>query len=275
MSWMNGNYRRIRKHTFTSLWDLDKDIISLAKGLPSHGFLANPSGLYPYVYLTQYVKALSQYHFGTKFSRLKILDWGCGKGHVSKLIRDLAPEKLESCDILSELQDSTFGQQVPIIEKLGLNVTPLTHDFVLPFADGSFDIVLSFGVLEHVPNDAASLAEIQRILKPNGLFFCFYLPAKLSWTQRIARSKGENYHDRLYTERTIRDLLSATEMQPIDLWYRQLLPKNTVRYPAFRLFERMDQLITESSPLRYLATNVEFVAVKTKSVVEAESMEIT
>ncbi len=51
-------------------------------------------------------------------------------------------------------------------------------------------------------------------------------------------------------------------MEILDLWYRQLLPKNSVRYPKFRLFERLDQFATEFSPLRYFATNLEFVAAK-------------
>jgi len=54
-------------------------------------------------------------------------------------------------------------------------------------------------------------------------------------------------------------------MELVDLWYRQLLPKNSVHYPNFRLFEKMDQFATENTPLRYFATNVEFVSVKPKS----------
>jgi len=40
----------------------------------------------------------------------------------------------------------------------------------LPFRDGSFDLVVSAGVLHHVPDIAAAIAEIHRVLKPAGLF---------------------------------------------------------------------------------------------------------
>ncbi len=43
----------------------------------------------------------------------------------------------------------------------------------LPFASGSFDTVLSHEVLEHVQDDARSLAEIARVLRPNGRLVLF------------------------------------------------------------------------------------------------------
>lgn len=38
----------------------------------------------------------------------------------------------------------------------------------IPFADGSFDLVLATDVIEHVDDDMAALREIRRILKPGG-----------------------------------------------------------------------------------------------------------
>ncbi len=258
----SSDFIRLRKNTFSSHWHLDDEITATAATLPSHHFLHNPSGQYAYIYLTNYIKTLSERHFGVPFNQLSVLDWGCGKGHVSKLLRDLTPGRLESCDIQLDKDDSAFGQKTPILDRFQIPVTPLTHPSQLPYADASFDIVVSFGVLEHVPNDAASIAEITRILKPGGLFFCFYLPTKLSWTQKIARSRGDEYHDRLYTRQTIDTLLKPTGLQLRDYWYRQLLPKNTITYPAFRTFEQIDQLFTRYTPLRYFATNIEFVASK-------------
>ena len=256
------NSALLRKAIFSKSWPLDEEIRETAATLPSHHFLANPSGQYLYVYLTRFVKALSEKHFGRPFSELSVLDWGCGKGHVSKLIRDLGPRQLDSCDILSARDDSAFGQEVPLIKQFGIQVRPLEHEYVLPYDSATFDVVLSVGVLEHVPNDRASLAEIVRVLKPDGLFFCFFLPTRLSWTQQVCRWLGDHYHDRLYTEERVNEMLSEAGLELLDMWYRQLLPKNSVHYPYFRFFERIDQLMTERTPLRYFATNMEFVSVK-------------
>jgi SAM-dependent methyltransferase len=262
MGSLDDAVRLLRTETFSKHWPLDEEIREISAPVASHGFLANPSGQYLYVYLTRFVKALSEKHFGCSFGNLTVLDWGCGKGHVSKLIRDLGPKHLDSCDILSDRGDSAFGQEIPIIKRFDIQVKPLQHEYVLPYESASFDAVLSVGVLEHVSNERASLAEIFRVLKPQGLFFCFFLPTRLSWTQQVSRWRGVDYHDRLYTEDHVREMLSAVGLDLLDVWYRQLLPKNSPRYPKFRLFERMDQLVTEYTPLRYFATNIEFVSVK-------------
>jgi ubiquinone/menaquinone biosynthesis C-methylase UbiE len=39
----------------------------------------------------------------------------------------------------------------------------------LPFHDGAFDAVVSFGVLHHTPDTASAVREVHRVLKPGGL----------------------------------------------------------------------------------------------------------
>jgi len=224
---VNDSVRLLRIEAFSIPWPLDEEIRAIAATSPSHSFLANPSGQYLYVYLTRFVKALAEKHFGCAFSDLRVLYWGCGKGQASKLIRDLGPRHLDGCDIVSDRDDSAFGQEIPLITRFGIQVKALEHEYILPYDSATFDVLLSVGVLEHVPHERASLAEITRVLKPGGLFFCFFLPARLSWTQQICRWRGENYHDRLYTEGRVKELLAPTGMELLDVWYRQLLPKNS------------------------------------------------
>lgn len=41
----------------------------------------------------------------------------------------------------------------------------------LPFEDASFDVVVAFGVLHHIPNVSRVLSEINRVLRPGGKIF--------------------------------------------------------------------------------------------------------
>jgi SAM-dependent methyltransferase len=60
-----------------------------------------------------------------------------------------------------------LGNRIPFGETdtRGVRNESITH---LTFGDHSFDYVLNFDVLEHIPNPEAGLGEIHRVLKPNG-----------------------------------------------------------------------------------------------------------
>ncbi|MEW6281659.1 MAG: class I SAM-dependent methyltransferase, partial [Candidatus Eremiobacterota bacterium] len=85
-------------------------------------------------------------------------------------------------------------------------------------------------------------------------------PYRGSWVMHLVRVFGNWYHDRLYGERQVGDLTAAADLRVLDMWHRQLFPKNRVPYPFPYLLERLDQWLTEHTPLRYLATSLEFVA---------------
>jgi 2-polyprenyl-3-methyl-5-hydroxy-6-metoxy-1,4-benzoquinol methylase len=152
--------------------DLDPFLADVAHRMDTHRFLG---GATQGCYLRQ-VALISDYmeSIGRRPENVTVLDWGTGKGHITYL---LAAQgfRVTSCDVESQAVDSTFGQQTPIVAECKFPIVPLKHDWLLPFPDASFDVVVSFGVLEHVPNDSASLAEIRRILKPDGVFFFLFL----------------------------------------------------------------------------------------------------
>lgn len=225
--------------------------------------MTNPAVVHIYDYLVQYTRRM-MLDVSTDADRtLDVLDWGSGKGHITSLCQDHFPEaRVVSCDVTGDdvADDSTFGQTTPLIERRGIDVVPLRDPIELPFDDASFDAVLSFGVLEHVANDVRSLSEIRRVLRPGGHLFCYFLPRRWSWTQWVERRRGCTYHDRLYDRHQVRAMLRMTGYDLVDLWHRQLLPKNSFRYPSTRAFERLDQTLVRWTPLRYLTTNLEFVA---------------
>jgi SAM-dependent methyltransferase len=90
-----------------------------------------------------------------------VLEVGSGDG---KFLRTLGVERprvrAHGCDIRAwESPDP------------GIDFRVMEND--IPYADGTFDAVLVVDVLEHVPDPAHTVAEIARVLKPDGRFVGF------------------------------------------------------------------------------------------------------
>ena len=73
------------------------------------------------------------------------------------------------CGIRDVVFDNLVTQDIYLTPTATLITAP--GDARLPFADGSFDLVLLDSVLEHVPDPVALLAEGRRLLKPGGNIF--------------------------------------------------------------------------------------------------------
>jgi SAM-dependent methyltransferase len=85
-------------------------------------------------------------------SEARALDLGCGNG-LHKTLCEQAGYRTVGLDADPE-------QNPPI----------LGDAHALPFADASFDFVLSMAVLEHIRYPHIALGEVHRVLKPGGLF---------------------------------------------------------------------------------------------------------
>lgn len=236
--------------------NLDTYLSGVAARMETHGFLGKAT---QGVYLSQVemLVRLSQERFG-RVAGVRVLDWGTGKGHISYLLKK-AGFDVVSCDVASETIDSSFGQTTPIIADNGIEVVPLEHEYILPFDAAQFDIVVSFGVLEHVPNDRESLRELRRVVSPGGFMFFSFLPYSTSWSQKLAHWRGDFYHSRLYSIRTVEALAKESGFAVDSIWHGQIFPKNSMGYS--RAIEKIDRFITSNTPLKYLATNLEGVLI--------------
>ena len=189
----------------------------------------------------------------------RLLDWGCGFGQVSALLRE------EGVDVVAF--DVCPGLDAPTtapLDRFPEIVAHLSSDPVaLPFESGSFDTVLSCGVLEHVEDPDGSLEEIRRILRPSGTFYVTNLPNRYSYTEKIARLLGLYYHgklpnDRVYTRRTARALLETHGFEVRELRLVHMLPL-TLGGPS-RLIWSASRALERIPGLNLAATSVELVA---------------
>jgi ubiquinone/menaquinone biosynthesis C-methylase UbiE len=98
----------------------------------------------------------------------RLLELGVGTGYYScELAEWIAPDgTLELFDLQQKFLDHT----IQAATQRGLsNLVPTQGDATdLPYADASIDAVILTAVLGEIPDRAAALREIHRVLKPNG-----------------------------------------------------------------------------------------------------------
>ena len=71
----------------------------------------------------------------------------------------------------------------------------------LPFADASFDVVLSGGLLEHFREPGPVIGEMTRVLRPGGLFYADIVPRRRSlyrWSERGRMARDEHLAAGIY-----------------------------------------------------------------------------
>lgn len=133
-----------------------------------------------------------------------VLDVGCGTGTLALLAKaevgdlgrvngiDASPEMIAVAQQKAHQQKREVDFQTGVIE-------------ALPFADGTFDVVLSSLMFHHLPPDLKQrgLAEIYRVLKPGGRVLIVdmtrptTLPQRLTMTALVHHGQTSDVHDLL------------------------------------------------------------------------------
>jgi SAM-dependent methyltransferase len=116
-------------------------------------------------YYHQFVDVISRYRDWRSVRRL--LDFGCGSGRILvHFLRDADGPQVIGCD-LDAAMIAWCRDHLPSGEFTVIEVSQ-----VLPYADATFDAVISLAVLPAFGPDALNecLAEMRRVLAPGGLF---------------------------------------------------------------------------------------------------------
>ncbi|HEY9033922.1 MAG TPA: class I SAM-dependent methyltransferase [Pseudomonadales bacterium] len=140
----------------------------------------------------------------------KVLDLGCGDGrHViaTYMAADVDVIGVDLC--LADLQRAQ-DKYADFIERDNAGkhfALANANALQLPFADNSFDKIICSEVLEHIPDYEGVLAEIDRILKPGGLFCASvprFWPEWVCWHYSDEYHENEGGHVRIFLEKQLR-----------------------------------------------------------------------
>jgi ubiquinone/menaquinone biosynthesis C-methylase UbiE len=193
----------------------------------------------------------------------RILDWGAGWGQTSLLLRahglDVVAYDVDDKGAAAGL---LAGGDVPYVVARGP---------ALPFAAAEFDAVLNCGVLEHVADETAALAELYRVLRPGGRLFTYHLPNRHAYAEWLGRRLGRFHHDRTYTRAQACHLFEQAGFRVLACRPFHLLPRNVWGGPSRRVdlaagvaqaYDALDAALVRVPGLARLATAWALVAAR-------------
>lgn len=138
------------------------------------------------------------------------------------------------------------------------------------FAQGSFDMVCLWDVIEHLPDPKAALGKIRKLLKPDGLLL-INLPDIGTWQAKLAGKRFWwilSVHLHHFTRKSIRDICSRTgfEVFHFQRYWQTLefgyLERMAVHYriPLTALITRLTPGFIQRIPIPYYASQTTALA---------------
>jgi 2-polyprenyl-3-methyl-5-hydroxy-6-metoxy-1,4-benzoquinol methylase len=194
----------------------------------------------------------------------EVLDLGCGLGHTTALLASFRKDiKILGADMREHM---TWTK----LRKYGCKFC-MCDATALPFLSESFDVIVSFGVMEHADSDLAFLKEIHRCLRSGGLNIVFQLPNKYSLSEYLSKRMGLWHHERTYTLHDIKNLTDICGFEIDNISREHVIPAqvNRISHSLEAIFDknhhgiyRLDKLLCKT-PLTLISQDYMIVTRKT------------
>ena len=110
------------------------------------------------------------------------LECGCGLATVSMLLADRGFE----VSMLDSSPEALRRVKITLETSRSRGTLLLGDINAIPTPDSTYDLVHSYGVLEHFAEIEKPMKEMLRVLKPGGVFFADIVPAKQGFIHQIA-----------------------------------------------------------------------------------------
>lgn len=167
---------------------------------------------------------LQQYLASDKVSDRMILDVGCGTGTMlGHLARFGQAQGVDSDE-----------EAIRFCHMRGVHNVAHMKTGELLFPDGKFDVVTMFDVLEHIDDDAGTMREVARVLKPDGLFVVTVPAYDFLWGPQDVVS----LHKRRYLAGELKRRLAHCGFEVKRLSYF-----NSILFPAVALIRLLRHLV--------------------------------
>lgn len=150
-----------------------------------------------------FLRHLAAYEFVLPLvsSNMNLIDYGSGEGYGTRLLSEKCA-KVTGIDI----NEMSISHAQKKYQNEACNFEFFDGE-TIPAEDSSIDAVISFQVIEHVPDVKAYLEEIKRVLKKDGLFVCT-TPNRL-YRLRPGEKPWNPFHLREYAPDNLRAELQA------------------------------------------------------------------
>lgn len=145
----------------------------------------------------------------------RVLEIGSGPGRLASRIAEMARDaRVVGSDISPEMlaRATSWAERSGVAGRVRFVLADASS---LPFADGSFDAVVSTLSLHHWPNAAVGLREVRRVLRPGGIARVYDIA---DWVTRFEPGAEAVRGDALFADGWTRRIV--TRAGPVPLLYR-------------------------------------------------------
>ncbi|WP_408006384.1 class I SAM-dependent methyltransferase [Pseudalkalibacillus sp. A8] len=176
-----------------------------------------------------YLEHIARYYFSLPYIKGRVLDIACGSGYGSQFIAKSKKKtitELIAVDNVSEVIDyASIRYNHPLIKYHVANAL----DQELVYTIGTFDTILSFETIEHVPDEKAFLKNLYGLLNPDGM-----LILSTPFGQGRYEPCGSPFHYFQLTPGEFEELFTPYQFSELEIYHQRGVtiepPRNEAKY---------------------------------------------